>query len=173
MFKSSKAVINKLEHKVAVLESNLGATERRLEAMRRDRDALQRRLDNPFRTEPHQHDFAELERRILAHMAAGNLPDDWVYRGYSRSQWRSGYASLQNLPRRTPPKLTGLNMECLGRKYQWAVGEKGIIGLKVQPAYKDPSKLKVFVYFDNGAFSTTTFERADLTQPTTYLWENQ
>lgn len=122
---------------------------------------------------PHQHDFAALEARIMACMASGTLSDDWVYRGYSRSQWRSGYASLQNLPRRNPPKLIGLSLEHNGKPYQWAVGDNDVIELRTSPGYKDPSKLKVTVTFKDGSFSTTTFKKNLFTQAVTYLWEGQ
>lgn len=120
---------------------------------------------------PHQHDFAELETRVLANMLAQG--DTYFGEGFVRGRWRSSYASLQNLPRRQPPKLIGLTIEHNGKAYRWVVGDKDIVGLKTSPGYKDNSKLKVFVYFEGGNFSTTTFDKNLFTQPVTYLWEEQ
>lgn len=119
---------------------------------------------------PHEHNFAELEHRVLANL----LRDDTYFGdGVVRGRWRSSYASLQNLPRRQPPKLIGLTIEHSGKDYRWAVGDVNIVGLKVSPGYKDANKLKVFAYFKDGTFSTTTFDKRLFTQPVTYLWEEQ
>lgn len=185
MFGIKTARIMQLEHKVKVLESNIQAVETQRDRITGDRDMLKRGLNrrdqriaelekelaNPFRTEPHQHDFAALEERVLANMLMQG--DTYFGEGFVRGRWRSSYASLQNLPRRQPPKLIGLTIEHNGKAYRWVVGDKGIAGLKTSPGYKDNSKLKVFVYFEGGNFSTTTFDKNLFTQPVTYLWEEQ
>lgn len=120
---------------------------------------------------PHEHNFVELEERVLANMLMRG--DTYFGDGVVRGRWRSGYASLQNLPRRQPPKLIGLTIEHSGKDYRWAVGDVNIVALKVSPGYKDDNKLKVFAYFKDGTFSTTTFDKRLFTQPVTYLWEGQ
>lgn len=118
----------------------------------------------------HEHNFVELEHRVLANLLRN---DTYFGEGFVRGRWRSHYAPLQNLPRRQPPKLIGLTIENNGKSFKWAVGSNGVTGLKVAPGYKDARKLKVFVYFETGGFSTTTFNKNLFTQPVTYTWEEQ
>lgn len=109
---------------------------------------------------PHQHNYAELEARVLA---------DLLRSGH----WRTRNPSLQNLPRRQPPKLIALTIEYMGKPYSWKVGEHYVVGLEVRPAYKNTSKLRVIVHYKDGSFSTRTYDKSLFTQPTSYFWKEQ
>lgn len=108
----------------------------------------------------HEHNFAELEARVLA---------DLLRSGH----WRARSPSLQNLPRRQPPKLIALTIEYMGKPYSWKVGEHYVVGLEVRPAYKNTSKLRVIVHYKDGSFSTRTYDKNLFTQPTSYFWKEQ
>lgn len=120
---------------------------------------------------PHQHNYAELEARVLADLLRSG--DSGFYRGMSFGHWRARNPSLQNLPRRQPPKLIALTIEYRGKPYSWKVGEHYVEGLQVRPAYKDNSKLKVIVHYKDGSFSTRTYDKNLFTQPTSYFWKEQ
>lgn len=139
MFMTKKAHIAQLTHRAAVLESNLQATERRLERKQRqvstlERDVVNRdfkihKLESALEAyqngaacdQPHQHNFAELEDRVLADMLMRG--DTYFGEGIVRGRWRSAYAPLQNLPRRQPePVLSNVSFEYRGKRSTFPLG---------------------------------------------------
>lgn len=143
MFGVKTARIQQLEHKTQVLESNLASAERRLDHYRKTADKLRytlvvrdqevidlkKQLDNPFRVPLHEHNFAELEMRVIADMA--NRPDLYGaeainnLRGTGRSSARN--PALQNVRKdgHTRPELVNLSFEYKGKRHTYAVHEHG------------------------------------------------
>lgn len=144
------------------------------EGIRRGRTQVEQAQRQTYGTDPlrqHEHDFAELEHRVLANMLMRG--DTYFGDGFVRRRWRSSYPQLQNLPRRQPPKLIALTIEYAGKPYSWKVGEGYVVGLQVRPAYKDTSKLQVIVHYKDGSYSTRTYDKKLFTQPTSYFWKEQ
>lgn len=146
MFGTKTARIAQLQHKVTVLESNLSVTERRLDSIRRERDMFRRgvlnrdeqiaklnkELANPFRTTPHEHNFSELEARVVADMLArpelyGNVKEEMMARGYGMSfgRWSARSPQLQNIPR-PEPALVNISFEYNGKRSTFPLGNSTI-----------------------------------------------
>lgn len=122
MFGKSARIIRDLEYKVVVLESNLAATERSRDSARshsktlartlRRRDAEIEVLRHEMKTCcPHQHNFADLELRVLAAVADSHSPFG------ATGRWSASSPALQNIPRPRPaPVLNSVSFEYRGKR---------------------------------------------------------
>ena len=141
MFGKSKSLrIIELETKVASLTSVLGVTENRKEELRRDLNAAERRVVNrdlaihhlreelaTMRKESnplHEHNFSDLEARVLADMLA--RPSMYSDYGISKHRWSARSPSLQNLPRRPAPVLVNVSFEYRGKRSTFPLGNSTI-----------------------------------------------
>lgn len=175
MFGNSKRTIRELEHKAVVLQSNLEATERRLDREKDNVKSLNRvlrRRDSEIevlRHElksccPHQHNFADLELRVLAAIADSHHPFS------ATGRWSAGMPSLQNIPRPRPaPVLSSISFEYRGKRATFPLGNS-TIKLELEEV-KEGRVVRVIVHKPDNSTVHYDYVAADINSEIRKEWQ--
>ncbi|UNA01088.1 hypothetical protein Micant_00011 [Erwinia phage Micant] len=174
MFGTKAARIMQLEHRTKVLQSNLIAAEHQRDSVIIERDIakrslircqqqiakLDKELNSPFRTSPHEHNLSELETRIHADMLA--RPEQYSeHFGISRGRWSGRGPSLQNLPRRPSKTMVNVSFEYKGTRTTFGVNDivRSLHTLDLQ----DGKKLRVICIKYDGSQTQYDYEVSRIT----------